>query len=118
MFQFSTVVDIYGEDITMETIQEELRANPSRLEEKKDSDSRYRQDFDEGNTPLISSAKFGNYPVVEFLLSVGADVEAKNQVSCFIWSVPNTFFSFCFEIRQLRNQKTSTIKRYQFCFVF
>ncbi len=55
--------------ITLEAIQDELRAFPSRLEEKK-----------EGKTPLISSAEFGNDLVCEFLLSLGANVEAKNEV--------------------------------------
>ncbi len=53
-------------------MQIELRLHPSRLEEK---------DLEWEETPLISSAKFGNIAVVEFLLSIGANIHAKNKVS-------------------------------------
>ncbi len=69
-----SAVDVHSERITLDALQEELRTNPSRLEEKKGNG------WDEGNTPLISSAGFGNLEVCKYLLSVGANIESKNKV--------------------------------------
>ncbi len=69
-------IDIHSEHIRLEAIQDELRVNPSRLEEEK-----------EGKTPLMSSAEFGNDLICEFLLSLGANVEAKSEVLIFIDSL-------------------------------
>ncbi len=71
-------VDIHSPDITLEALQAELRRNPRMLEEKKPGYKRH--DPLEGNTPLISSVEFGNVPVCDFLLSVGANIEARNDV--------------------------------------
>ncbi len=68
----STKVQIHSSCITQEEMQVELSAYPSRLEEK--------NDYFLGDTPLMSSATFGNIAVVEFLLSIGANVHAKNEV--------------------------------------
>ncbi len=65
------VVNIHSSRTTLEELQVELRIHPSRLEEK---------EMTHGFTPLISSAFFGNIAVVEFLLSIGANVHAKNKV--------------------------------------
>ena len=70
-------MDIHSEHITLDALQEELRINPCRLEEKKGGNG---WDPTEGNSPLTSSAGFGNLEVCEFLLSVGANIEAKNKV--------------------------------------
>ncbi len=73
------VVDIHSNHITLATLRDQLRANPTRLEEKKvKKDDGF--DCQEENTPLISAADFGNVSVVEFLLSVGANVDAINKV--------------------------------------
>ncbi len=72
-----SAVDVHSEHITLDMIQEELRVNPWRLEEKKGAND---WDTHEGNTPLISSAAFGNLEVCEYLLSVGANIKAKNTV--------------------------------------
>ncbi len=63
------IVDIHSKHISLEALQEELRVTPSRLEEKK-----------AGKTPLLCSVDFGNIAVCEFLLSLGANIEAKNEV--------------------------------------
>ncbi len=68
--------DVHSFYITLEAIREELRMNPWRLEKKKGGSEWYSA----GNTPLISSTVFGNLEVCEYLLSVGANVEAKNSV--------------------------------------
>ncbi len=65
------IVDIHSEHITVEELQDELRVNPMRLEEKEN---------EYGNTPLLSSAEYENVAVFEFLLSLGANLEAKNKV--------------------------------------
>ncbi len=65
-----TNVDIFGEGITLETMRDELRQHPWRLEEKSVN----------GDTLLMSAAKFGKTAVVEFLLSLGANIEAKDSV--------------------------------------
>ncbi len=70
-----SAVDVHSQDITLEALQEELRINPSRLEEKKGGNY-----WDQANSPLISLADFGNLQVCEFLLSVGANIDAKNTV--------------------------------------
>ncbi len=71
-----TVVNIHAQLITRVMLETELRLHPMRLEERKE----WEHDRDEGNTPLTSAAMFGNIPVVEFLLSIGANIEAKNEV--------------------------------------
>ncbi len=81
-----SAVDIHSEHITLDALQQELRINPWRLEEKKGGNG--WQSTDEGNTPLISSAEFGNLQECEFLLSVGANIEAKNTV-CSSSSIEN-----------------------------
>ncbi len=63
-------VDVHSSRITLKALQAELSANPMRLEELKEW----------GNTPLMSSAEFGNVVVCKFLLSIGANIEAKNVV--------------------------------------
>ncbi len=67
----SRVIDIHSKHITLEALQTELRLHPSRLEE---------MEMTHGYNPLMSSAKFGNIAVVEFLLSFGANIHAKNKV--------------------------------------
>ncbi len=76
-------VDIHSPDITVKAIRADLRKNPRRLEEKKEGS--IRDDPLAGNTPLMSSAEMGNIAVCEFLLSVGANIEAKNAVE-FLFS--------------------------------
>ncbi len=49
-----------------------LRIHPSRLEEMKTEEN----NWDDGKTPLMASARCGNIAVVEFLLSLGANIEA------------------------------------------
>ncbi len=70
------VVDIHYNNITLEKLQNELRMNPWRLEEIKynTSDEHLKM-----NTPLLSAAAFGNVVVCEFLLSLGADIEAQSK---------------------------------------
>ncbi len=69
----SSVVDIHAEDVTLETIQAELMLHPLRLEERK-------EEGEVGCTPLIAAATSGNVALVKFLLSVGANIEARNEV--------------------------------------
>ncbi len=71
-----SAVDFHSKHITLDALQEELRVNPWKLEEKNGGT---QWDFG-GNTPLISSAAFGNLKVCEYLLSIGSNVEAKNKV--------------------------------------
>ncbi len=71
------VVNIHSKRITLDALQEELRMKPWRLEEKNVGD---RDHIFAGSTPLMSSAAFGNLEVVKFLLSVGANIEAKHEV--------------------------------------
>ncbi len=71
----TTSIDIHSPAITLKVLGAELRKNPSRLEEKKVGTN--FADPQAGNTPLMSSAELKH---VEFLLSVGANVEAKNAV--------------------------------------
>ncbi len=72
-------VDIFAVDITLESIRDELKVHPWRLEER---------DVDVGNgmgnTPLMSAADFGKVDVVQFLLLLGANIEAKNTV-CLVF---------------------------------
>ena len=37
--------------------------------------------YQEGYTPLISAVEYGQFPMVEYLLEKGADMEAKDDVS-------------------------------------
>ncbi len=62
-------MNIHSDQISLDALREELRENRRRLEERK-----------RGKTPLMSFAEFGNVPVCEFLLSVGANAHAKNAV--------------------------------------
>ncbi len=61
------VIDIHSSRITLEELQVELRLHPSR--------EKYW-----GTTPLILAARFGNIAVVEFLLSIGANIHANSKV--------------------------------------
>ncbi len=70
------VINLHNEHITVKEMQEELRVNPLRLEEK------MLVDVYDRCTPLTAAAYFGNVAVVEYLLSAGANIEATNQVSC------------------------------------
>ncbi len=67
----NSTVDIHSRNVTLEELQEELRVHSSRLEEV---------EIVYENTPLMSSVKFENVALVEFLLSVGANIHAKNKV--------------------------------------
>ncbi len=88
-------INLHDKNITLSIIQSELREHPSRLEEKKrredDDEHRdramwnefgleYSSVFDNGCTPLMSAAEFGNVMVVEFLLEIGAYTEAFDKV--------------------------------------
>ncbi len=78
-----STVDVHERDITVDAMKEELRENPFRLEERKipiviTHDT--REEEHDGNTPLVSAAKYGNVSVLRFLLSEGADVNAENDV--------------------------------------
>ncbi len=66
------IVDIHSKHVTLEALQEQLGVNPWRLEEWK-----------AGKTPLLFSVEFGNIAVCEFLLSLGANIEATNEVLNF-----------------------------------
>ncbi len=69
-------IDLHSNHIALNELQNELRAEPLRLEEKKvELYSSYS-----GNSPLMSAAAFGNVVLCEFLLSLGANVEATNEV--------------------------------------
>ncbi len=54
-----------------EAIEDILREYPFKLEENMDSS---------GNTPLMIACYLGNVGVVQYLLSLGANVQAKNNV--------------------------------------
>ncbi len=84
----TSYVDIH-EGVILETIQSELRLYPSRLEEEIEM-KQVRNTDDVGNTPLMSAAKTGNVAVVDFLLSLGANVEAENN----FFSHFNKFFHY------------------------
>ncbi len=94
---------LHDKNITVDSIQSELRVHQSRLEEKFkriECDCSYFEvivdDGDEncvtnddyveiaknsdGNTPLMSATCFGNVVVFEFLVSISAGIEAKNNV--------------------------------------
>ncbi len=71
-------VDIHSPGITLRALRAELRKNPTRLEEKKEGNNWV--DPLAGNTLLMSSAELGNVPMCKFLLSVGANIEAKSMV--------------------------------------
>ncbi len=71
------MVDIHAEDVTLEAIQVELTHHPWRIDEKRSVG------FDD--TPLGTAAKAGNVAVLVFLLSLGANVEAKNEVFAFFF---------------------------------
>ncbi len=90
------VVNIHSSRITLEEMQVELRVHPLRLEEK--------ETF-WGNTPLMSAAKFGNVAVVEFLLLIGANIHAKNNVwmSKLIFSCWSRFHWFKLSINDFLN---------------
>ncbi len=98
-----------------------LRLNPSRLDEKKKRENEDSSDDDyfcivdyydagdwdagdwdaddwdadevEGGTPLTSSAEFGNIMVVEFLLNLGANIEATDEALLLLHSLKLCFHS-------------------------
>ncbi len=70
------MINIHALDITLDEIQAQLNQHPLRLEERSEDE----EEYDDGNTPLIAAAAYGNTAVVNFLLSMGANVEAKNTV--------------------------------------
>ncbi len=74
----NTFVDIHAPNITPESILDELRLHPWRLEEEKKLRARHNDDG--GNTPLLSAVTSRNVPAVVLLLSLGSNVEAKNAV--------------------------------------
>ncbi len=80
----TSIVDVHAKDISLESVQEELRLHPLRLEERRER----RQVFDDeiGNTPLLSAVKAGNISVVQYLLSLGANVDSRNKVDILMFS--------------------------------
>ncbi len=86
----SSSVDIHSPDITLKDLQEELRRNPRRLEEKKEGDDWV--DSFVGNTLLLSSAELGTVPMCEYLLSVGANIEVKCMVEISLCKTRNLEF--------------------------
>ncbi len=82
----TSVVNIHSKHIVLKALQDELREKPWRLDEKKSKNTSkcfFMGDPNEGNTPLMSAAKFGKFSVCEFLLSIGSNIEAKNEVFCY-----------------------------------
>ncbi len=71
--------NLHSKSVKLETIQAALRDDPSLLEKMTEKYNR-EENVDEGNTLLITCALFGNLAAVEYLLSVGANIEAKNMV--------------------------------------
>ncbi len=78
-----TLINLHDKNITLSAIRPELRLHPSRLEERKEED-----------TPLMSAAEFGNVEVVEFLLTLGANKEAHDDVLIWISSILDHFLFF------------------------
>ncbi len=68
------VVDLHAKTITVKTMQEEFRVNSVRLEEKR------WVECCGPCTPLIAACWFGKVDVVRFLLTAGANFEAKSEV--------------------------------------
>ncbi len=68
-------MDLHVHDITSEAMEEELRVNPVRLEEKKTVNDIV------SCTPLMAASYFGNIDSVRILLSAGANFKATNEVS-------------------------------------
>ncbi len=79
-------------------MQAELRLHPSRLEESEVLGEDYNGD--DGYTPLLMAATSGNIEMVEFLLSIGANVGAVNSVDIseiiFQWQFGTNGFSLFF----------------------
>ncbi len=86
-------INLHANNTSLDDIQSELREHPSRLEEKRvrkyDEQDCFVEDEesvvdgdgdDDGYTPLMAAACFGNDVIVEFLLSIGANIETKNEV--------------------------------------
>ncbi len=71
-------INIHAKDISVESLSTELTLNPLRLEEVEDRGIKF--DEDDRNTPLMSAASNGNVEAVKYLLSIGANVEARNRV--------------------------------------
>ncbi len=63
----------------MDSVREELNAHPERLNEKNQ-----HQD-----TPLMAATKRQNLPVLKYLISLGASIDAMNWVLCFYDIVAN-----------------------------
>ncbi len=77
----NSVLDIHSKFVTLDDLRDEFRVNPLRLEERKVRKKNEGPDGPvEGNTSLITAAVFGNVALCEFLLSIGANLEAKNKV--------------------------------------
>ncbi len=74
-----SVVDVHSEHVALDLLQDELKRNPWKLDEKKVGNGPW--DPHEGYTPLMSASAFGNAVVVEFLLTLGANKEAQDEVS-------------------------------------
>ncbi len=119
----SSVVDLHSNQITLDVLRNELRTNPSRLEERKERDKHYR-DLRAGNTPIMTAVCFENMEMCEFLLSVGANIDSKNEVwtslvflpiceieLSFAFSLFEVFFKIIFMI--LEKMLTKSL-----CFVF
>ena len=49
-----------------------------------------------GSTPLMSAARNGRLPVVEYLLERGADMEAKDSVSNVIVGIMGSYTSYVY----------------------
>ncbi len=104
-------IDVHDIDMTVEILKEELRVNPSRLEEKKvpneeeekEEVGKEDDECEDGMSPLTAAAKFDNVAVVKFLLSVGANVKASNKVAfrirhCIAFTVSIHSFKITFSL--------------------
>ncbi len=68
----SDKVDIHGKETSVEIVEQELSSNPDRKEEKNGTDQ---------DTPLLAAVKNGNAPLIQFLLSIRANIETKDKAS-------------------------------------
>ncbi len=86
-------MEIHTKDVSVSAIEDELRTNPARLEEKKEAsffsfeEEEEEEDWEEcdrdenENTPLMAASFHGNVAVVQCLLLLGANIDARNYVS-------------------------------------